>query len=509
MDINQLFSQSQQQRQTYKLAQKQIQALRLLASGNLELRDEIFKAANENPALEIVSDPLAAAVSPAAKSGSAEFSGRTSLSGQEKSDAYQQALENTEDRSESLQEHLIHQLNSMRLSPDEYALSRALIFNLDQNGCYGSMLAPETLIDKRRPLQTKQMLERCMDRIQRMDPVGTCCRTPEESLFVQAKINGDAPPLALFLLDGHLELVNPPVPEKILKKINLFRAEWHKKSFAPELPIDSVKITEESVKAALSYILGLNPRPAAGFRSEPSGQEFDAPDVVLTITRIYGRSADDDFSRGIVSCDKNSYFQVKYASGMLPEIRIAPDFLKFKGDGKDKNMQKMRRTFLASAKDFIDSLKFRESSIVFQGCDIVSRQKEFFVSGPGHILPLTRRQIALDLGLSASTVTRTAGKRNSRYFQTDWGLFPASYFFSSGVNSEGSGDKKISAESIKIRIQKIIGETEECKKKPLSDLELTEILNRQGIKIARRTVAKYRAQAGIGCSFSRNSRNSE
>ena len=116
------------------------------------------------------------------------------------------------------------------------------------------MLAPETLLDRSRPLQTKQMLNRCIDRIQKMDPVGTCCRTLEESLLIQAKIAGDAPPLALFILDGHLELLSPPQPDRVLKHLKEYLKEWHSKKFAPKIVLDEIVLDEEAAAVAIKYI---------------------------------------------------------------------------------------------------------------------------------------------------------------------------------------------------------------------------------------------------------------
>ena len=203
--------QSQSQKQIQKMSQVQIQAMNYLAMTSRDLRQEIFKTVEENPALEIVSDPK--------KHLREEYSTRTSSAAGLASDSNQLALEAQADRGESLQQHLMDQLDLMKISRDEYELSQKLIYNLDENGCYGSMLAPESLLDKNRPAQNKKMLDRCIDRIQRMDPIGTCCRTLEESLFVQARIAGDAPPLALFILDGQLELLSPPQPDRVLKNL--------------------------------------------------------------------------------------------------------------------------------------------------------------------------------------------------------------------------------------------------------------------------------------------------
>ncbi len=460
--INQTTSQKQTQRQ--KFSQRQIQAIQILTMSSLDLRDEIYRKVSENPALEIVRD-------------------NNNRSDYKSSASSQQMLENSQDKSESLQQHLLHQLNAMNLLEDEFALSQKLIYNLDENGCYGSLLSPETLLDKTRPLQNKEMLLRCMDRIQRMDPVGTCCRTPEESLLVQARISGQADGLALFILDGHLEMLNPPEPSRVLRKLEDFRSEWHKKAFAPEIPLDKIELTQEAVEKAIHFILRLNPRPALGY-SVDSGAEYEKPDVILTVTRVEGKLSSDEVWKGLVCGDDKCHFQIKYASGQLPELRIAPDF------SFDKEN-------VALAKAFIENLTYRENTLVLQCCYIVKAQLDFFLNGPGNLNVLTRRHLAQVLGLHESTVSRMSSRNNSKYIQTEYGLFPTSYFFSSGV-SKADGSEKVSAEKIKMMMLNILD-----KEGWLSDSELTLRLNKEGIKIARRTVAKYRANIGIKNSYYR------
>ncbi len=479
------FTQRQSQVQVQKLSQNLVYGLKILQMPTKELRSEIYRVVNENPALEIVKDPTAR------RQGS-EWEGEAQF----KSQDYQALLESREDRRESLQQHLMHQLNSMRLSLDEYELSQKLIYNLDKNGCYGSMRSPETLLDKTRPIQNRTMLERCISRIQNMDPVGTCCRTLEESLLVQAKIAGDASPVTLFLLDNHLDFLNPPEPEKVVRKIKNFLLEWHSKKFAQALPIDDEKINIQTVTQAIQYILRLNPHPASEYSWESSISEASLPDIVLTVTKENGIIPADDFSHGKIAVEKKDFhFQVKYASGILPEIRLNQNAVYDKAS-------------LESAKQFINNINFRQNTIVLQGCAIVKNQLDFFEKGPGNIAPLTRKQIADFLGIHLSTVSRMTARKNSKYIQTEFGLFPASYFFSSGLTrTEGADDKKdsgnlISAEAIKSKMYEIISSHSQ-EKKNLSDNALTKLLNQEGIKIARRTVAKYRVQLGLQNSFRR------
>ena len=474
--------QSPSQKQLQKMSQVQIQAMNYLAMTSRDLRQEIFKAVEENPALEIVSDPK--------KSLRDEYSARTSSAASLASDSNQLALEAQADRGESLQQHLMAQLDLTKISRDEYELCQKLIYYLDANGCYGSMLAPESLLDKVRPAQNKKMLDRCIDRIQRMDPIGTCCRTLEESLFVQARIAGDAPPLALFILDGQLELLSPPQADRVLKNLKEYQKAWHSKKFAPEIALDKLELTEETCAQAIKYITSLNPRPAAEYISDTSQVDFLQPDIMLSVTKEAGSIPTNDYEKGLVRAPagSNFHFQIKYSNGDLPEVRLAPAY--------NFNSQLLQR-----AKEFIHLLKYRQSSIILLGSAIVNAQMDFFIQGPGNLKPLTRRQLAKELHLHESTISRMTAKKSSRRLDVMGQLYPASYFFVSGVASgtgpsTGSGTT-ISSEAIKAKSSELLA----ASKSPLSDQALTDRLNKEGIKISRRTVNKYRNQLGLDNSY--------
>ena len=464
--------QRQSQKQIQKLSQVQIQALNFLAMSSLELKEEISKALSENPALEI-----------SRKSKLRDYGKHGSFTD---ADKFQQVLEAQSDNSETLQSHLMHQLNSMSLSPFEYEISQKLIFNLDENGFYGSMLAPESFLPSRTE-KNFQILKKCIERIQKMDPIGVCCKSPEESLFVQAKQDEKVPKLVLFILNGHLELMNPPEKEKVFRKLKDFQKDYHKKMFGATLDLDAIDYNLETIQQAIDYILHLNVRPAQGYIKD-TVSVFEQPDVVLIVERKLGGIGADSFENGIVSGDDNFHFQVKYGSGDLPELQICKDF-----DFDSENVQK--------ALVFIQNLKFRESTIVLQGCAIVKAQIDFFLHGEGHLVPLTQRKIAEQLKIHESTVSRMASKKSNRFIQTEWGLLPVSYFFLSGVSSV-DGKQKLSSQMV-IEVMKNILKEQEDSGQSISDFQLTKLLFEKGIKIARRTVSKYRALAGIENSYKR------
>ncbi len=480
------YEQKQVQKQIQRLSQVQITALKYLTMGNEALRNEIYRAAGENPAIEIVSEPWGAFSS----GSTADYSEKkdfysSSYGHAASSDSYQRILENQEDYGETLQSHLLHQLNSMKISDEENELCTRLIYNLDKNGFYGSMLSPQSFLPKKNPEAEKLLLERCLKIVQALDPVGTCCRTPEESLLVQARLSEAPDKLALFILDGHLDFVNPPEPSKISRKLNDFKEAWHKKAFAGTSVLDNLSLDEKAAESALKFILSLNPHPAQGYTIEAAADNTQ-PDVVLIVTKEEG-GVESNYENGIVSGNSDYHFQIKYASGALPVVRISPDF-------------KLDKVNTAKAQAFINSLKFRESTIVEQGCAIVNAQKNFFLKGPGHLGVLTRRQIAEELNIHESTVSRTTAKNGRKFIQTEWGLFPTWYFFTSGVSNR-DGSRKISSDRIKQKMQNILSQPGN---ENISDRELCELLNKKGAKIARRTVAKYRSQLGLKNSYARS-----
>lgn len=466
------------QTQHQKISQKQIQAMSFLSMTNEDLNQEIANFVQENPFVKVQY-----------KKNNKNYAS---------SDAFQAIIENQETYTESLQSHLLHQINSMPLTQTELEISQRLIYNLDQNGCYGSMLAPESLLDFNNPNHTKKLLNKCIKIIQRLDPVGTCCKNLEESLLVQAKFKKNPPPLALFILDGNLNMLDPMNPSVILKKIQNYKIKWHKQAFAPELLIDTIPLTEDAVIDAIDFIKKLNPRPAQGFSHDTSFSENLFSDIVLQIEKVPGTIPSDNFAKGLVSSNSDFYFQIRYASKELPDLTIDDSLLL--GMNKNSEIYKNSKSYISQAQDFIDNLRFRESTLVLQGCAIVKYQLDFFEKGIDYLKPLTRVQIADFLGIHESTVSRISNKKNSKFIQTEWGIFPLSYFFASGLLTKEN--EQISSTVIKSKIQKYI---EQSNEKSLSDSKLEKILNSEGIKISRRTIAKYRQQLGIENSYSRHS----
>ena len=513
------FQQTQRtsQIQSQKMSQRQIYSLSLLSMNSQELRSEVFSAVDKNPALEIDKDPLngISSVSKVSKNFSDNLHyGSSSASGQEKADAFQEILESRPDNRETLQQHLLSQLNSSRVSESQYALCRRLIENLDSSGFH--ILSPYSMLDKFDPNQNTALLEFCLDFVQNMDPAGTCCTNIEESLFVQAKARPDAPPAALFILDGHFDFLSPPRPALVLKKIQEFAADQKKKVFAavsPELESDfsPENFTVQDVENALAFIKTLEPRPARQFASAAS--PFVVPDVYVTKVPDSGEGAVHE--KSIVSGYGRSAFKISVADNVIPSVSLAPDYLQFEksasGRSNAHSVSSEEKKFIESsvknARIFIENLEFRNQTIVRACSAIVRFQLAFFEKGPKYLVPLRQKDVADAIEVHEATVSRMA---NSKYIQCEWGLFPVKFFFSNAVavkqpedvHQISGGQENISRQSVQFEISSII-KSQPPQAKRLSDQKIVELLEAKGIKIARRTVAKYRAQLNIESSYSR------
>ena len=471
------FQQRQIQSQIQIMSQKQIQALKLLAMNSKDLTEEIYKAAEENPALVITKDK--------SNWDGTKISSATA-SGEEASENFQAALEAKADDRESLQEHLLSQLNAMRLGATEKILCEKLIYNLDAKGFY--ILAPVSLLDKKDKLQTPGLLEKCIGIVRQLEPCGVCVTNTEESLLVQAEQKENAPLLAIFILDGKLKFLDPPRPEKVLQKIQEYLLE-QKKLFANSQNEKYLNLnpTIQDVEKAINFIRTLDPFPARNFSTKEI--HFISPDVY--VEKIQEGFQENQIENHIVTNGKNSW-NVRLAKDNFPQISINPEFLKLaKNNAKSSSSIK---TEIKKAKDFLDTLEFRQSTLLKACIEIVRIQTDFFLHGQGNLVPLRQQDIADKLKVHETTISRMA---NSKFLQCEWGLFDIKYFF---TNAASKKNKTISQDKAMAVLKKILNSSAG---KKMSDQKLSEELAKFGIKIARRTVAKYRNKLNIDSSYNR------
>jgi RNA polymerase sigma-54 factor len=180
----------------------------------------------------------------------------------------------------------------------------------------------------------------------------------------------------------------------------------------------------------------------------------------------------------------------------IPVLGINPFFMKISEKGEDKRARDFVRENIREARWFIQSINRRNHTLLRVVRAIVIFQRPFFAHGPRHLTPLTLKDIAGELGVHETTVSRTA---NGKYVQTEWGIFEIRHFFSNSISGTGSGGSQYSKEGVKEIIRELITGEE----RRFSDQEIAGLLARRGISLARRTVAKYRRELELGSSYTR------
>lgn len=478
--------QRQLQKQLQVLSQKQIQTLELLSLSSDDLREKIFKEAEENPALQISDiSEIRSANSPRRNPSfkTSAHLGTSSSQGALDSDNFQKALESKADTRETLRQHLLSQLNMMRIEETERSLAERLIYNLDDKGFH--ILSPLSIAKSSEKKVSGGLLQKCMELVRSLDPPGMCTANIQECLYVQAKLR-QADELTLFILDGHLEFINPPLASKATKKINDFIAK-QKSLFAQHMEAEKIfsrQAQEEEVQKSIDFIRSLDPNPSSEYGTQDT--VYISPD--LSIEELDSvENVIEDFEKGIVK-GKEKNFIVKLSNSFLPEVSISQDFSQFASqDGNPKN-----RELLAKAKTLLDAINYRKNTMLSAACTLVKKQEQFFLHGPGHLVAFTQRELGKILEVHESTVSRLA---NEKFFRTSWGLYEMKYFFSNPV-----GDS--SRDQVEFEIRRIL-EQHKADKKALSDQKISDLLKEQGINVARRTVNKYRENLNIKSSYER------
>ncbi len=346
---------------------------------------------------------------------------------------------------DTLDDHLREQLRFDNLTSEEIAVGEEIIGNINRDG-YLEVALEDIAQDLGCPLET---VTRVHDRILRYDPIGIGARDLRECLLVQ------------------LETRRPP--QLVAKRmIEEFWDDFTKKRF--ESLAEKMGVAIDEVREAFGVIARLNPKPGEGSFDEK--QNYVIPDLIIT------KVADE--------------IVVYLNDGDIPNFQINPAYREMFLDrkGTDKEVREFLTRKFESARWFINAIHQRRTTMLRTARAIVQRQREFFENGPSHLKPMILADIAADIGMDISTISRvTSGK----YAQTDWGVFELKYFFSERIETDTG--EEVSNRVIKARLRELI--ESEDKANPYSDQALTEMLNREGFKIRRRTVAKYREQMRI------------
>ena len=464
-------TQRQSLKQVQTLSQQQIISMKLLPLSSSDLRRAIDEEADKNPALKVTHAPPFR-----------ERMGEASVAGEKAAESFQAALESAVDERETLPGHLLSQLRMMHLGDAESLLCQKLINNLDDRGFY--VLSPASLLDKHDKRQTLGLLQKCIQIVQSMDPAGVCVANVQESLLTQARLQPDPPSLALFILDGHMDFLDPPSPESIAHKVRTWALKRKKLFALPEgelLP--PAKTTAAQAEAALAFIRTLDPYPARDFAHALT--RYVSPDV-------YVERLEDEVqvppSATVVTAGDTSW-AVRLSRDALPAVVLDPAFLAAAKHGDREAKKKV-----AQGKGFLAALEFRANTVLRVCCQIVRVQSEFFLQGEGHLSPLTQRQVAEYIGVHSTTVSRTA---SSKYLQCDRGLFALNYFFTGAASIT---NPQVSRDMVLHEMNALLSS---ASGKAMSDSQIARELEKRGMKIARRTVAKYRGLLGVPSSHKR------
>ena len=461
--------------QTLIMTQKLQQAIKLLQLSRLELLGEIHQVLETNPVLEESqiedkgdSGPEAEALS-LSKDGEPPESEATNGSEAKSAaeewdwDSYLQErlmpsptagefeereaapFENLNAQKPTLKSHLIWQLRMLELDEEGEAIGALIIGNLDRDGYLRATL--EEIAGEMQV--TPERVEEVLEIIQGFDPPGVAARDLKECLLLQLKASGQQDPLVTAIITNHLN--------------NLGNKNYQ--AIARDL-----KVPQEKVFQISEIIFKLDPKP---------GREFDVEDADYISPDVHVDKVGNEY---IISLNEDG----------LPKLRVSSFYLEALRNPENlpDNVKSYIQKHLDNALWFIRSIHQRQKTLYKVTESIIRFQRDFLDQGLSHLKPLTLRQVAEDVQMHESTISRVT---TNKYIHTPQGVFDLKYFFNSGIN-QILGDQ-IASESVKEKIRQIVqGENPES---PLSDQEIADILRRDNVIIARRTVAKYRGMLGV------------
>lgn len=431
------------QQQTLKLAMTQelSQAITLLQYSAQELQEFLDNKLLENPLLSL-EHPSQVTYEPMFRQNKK----RTTQAGN-KDAAYW--LEQIGEETTSIEADLLSQLKVHELTKQQESIFLQLIHNLDGNG-YLRINIEEVAVTNG---ISSMEVEECLKELQQLEPYGIAARNLQECLLIQARLDGSNE-LAEMILEHHFS----PFVEK----------KW--KGIAKHL-----SVSMQQIQGVFDYVQELNPRPGAHYSLDRPA--YIVPDVV--VENRGGRLVVGDY-------DGNS-----------PRLNADKTYLKKLKESKDQNLNRYWQEKWQEYQWLSKGIQHRKETILNVMGKIAEKQTQCFLTGMNELKPMTMKEIADELGIHESTVSRAV---KEKYVQTPFGTFEMREFFSSSLQS--TMDEEISGKNARSALEKMI--SKEDKQKPLSDQELSARLRaEQGIVLSRRTVAKYRDQLGLPSSSKR------
>ena len=475
--------------QTLSMTPQLQQAIRLLQLSSLELQEEIQQALEENPLLQLVDDNSGesgtlndAQADNAPENTQENFESTPDTTGMDQQDIPDELnidanwddiydtrsggnsdnngdtagfLENQESASDGLQEHLLWQIRLSNLSIIDKQIAEALIGSLDEAGYLCDTLEEVfAVLSNDLPIELEDV-EIVLKFIQQLDPVGVGARDLRECMLVQL---ARLPESRLLLKTRQL----------VEKNLDLLERRDYKEIQR------RLKIEQSELEEILLVLRGLQPRPGSAYSS--ASPDYIVPDVF--VRKIRGE------------------WVVSLNAHVTPNLQVNQFYAEMAGHIKNEQDANYFKSHLQQARWLIRSVESRNSTLLGVAKAIVERQSAFMQYGEQVMKPLVLRDIAEELEMHESTISRVT---TNKYMHTPRGVFEFKYFFSSQVDTQTGSS--CSSTAIRAMIKRLIAE--ENSSTPLSDNQLTNLLNQQGINVARRTVAKYREAMSIPPSHER------
>ncbi|MFN5910088.1 MAG: RNA polymerase factor sigma-54 [Bacteroidota bacterium] len=457
-----------------RLSPQQIQLMKLLQVPTIELDQRIKQEIEENPALEEGDDhesddfqdqddefensDLDIDIANYIDDDIADYKTRVSNKG--KDDEERVVPLSGE---QSFQERLTEQLHLLDMDEVQFIIADTIIGNLDESGYLKRDL--DAIVDdlafSANVNTTEAEVEDVLRIIQELDPAGVGARDLQECLILQItrKQDGDITKFtAKVILEQFFEEFTRKHYDRISKKL---------------------EIEDQDLKEAIDEILRLNPKPGGSMKESAKNHQQIIPDFMIT--------------------EYEGQLELTLNSRNAPDLKVSREYeqmLRLYAEGaktskSDKEALMFVKQKLDGAKWFIDAIKQRQQTLLFTMGAIMNYQADYFRSGDEvNLKPMILKDIAEIVGLDISTISRVA---NSKYVQTNFGIFPLKYFFSESLSTD-TGEEVSTREVKKILSDAIEAEN---KRRPLTDEKLMELLKEKGYNIARRTVAKYREQLNI------------
>jgi len=356
---------------------------------------------------------------------------------------------------QSFDDYLLDQLALLDIPEDVARAAQAVVGSLDKDGFFSGSLDEVALLVG----VSSETAAAGLNAVQQLDPPGVGARDLAEALGIQMEFLSLDEPLLMPIIKDHLDDV----------------AANHFRKVARALKVD-----EDEIRRLVEILRCLNPRPAGAFSPGPS-PGYIVPDVTI-------RKFDEEWT-------------LTSNNEAVPTLRVSPRYRSMlkSGSTADDETRKYLKDKIRSAESFIKNVDRRKDTVSRITQIILEVQSEFFEDGHGLLRPLRLEDVAVELGVHLSTVSRGV---TGKYMATPYGLFELKHFFSGGYRTTSGMD--VAATSIKQRLRELVHAEDPVK--PLSDQKLAELLSDEGVTVARRTVAKYREELHIEPSWARRRR---